>query len=217
MEVLLQLPHEYREFWWQAGAAALAPEPALASLETMLKSPRARQSALLHRARGDALEALGRTAAALEAYEEALRMGNEHGYDTEGEEIVRRMVALDAAATQAFLERMPADPQQLRAAGYPRVAAAQGRPEALLSLLVRLAEQGQDEALAELGALVGAPWRERLVRAAREEPGDADVQGTLGRMLARLGHHAEARAAFDQALRHAPSSPDLEVRRALLR
>src|SRR5688572_31573460 len=89
-------------------------------------TPRARRTGTLHRARGDALEALGRKTGAFASYVEALRLGNANGYsDLDGDDVVRRMAVLDAAATESFLKEMPEDPQQLRVLGYPRVAAAQ--------------------------------------------------------------------------------------------
>src|SRR5213078_4345352 len=68
LAAILRLPAGEAESWWHEGAALLGPARALAAIDEVLAVERPRFAWVLHGARAQALEALGRGREAFDEY-----------------------------------------------------------------------------------------------------------------------------------------------------
>jgi tetratricopeptide (TPR) repeat protein len=186
--------------WLHAGIASLAPWPALARMERLLSHRAYREKAVFHLARADALLALGRGAAAYDAY---LKFEDGGGDKDRAWDGLLRADPVRAAARFGEMRTGPDSEVSERLESVHALALLRsGRAEAAKALaepLLARWEAGSDAGETPL-PLIAPIFPERvlaLVERLAEYDYDRDV---VAETLAALGRTAAARAAYDASL-----------------
>ena len=195
---------------WTDQLIELAPERAERLIRAQLgDAPKEADDEMLGNY-ADALTKLGRTREAFDYYRIA------HEKDTDDSEWLRSMASTDPARAIPILETYVREngSQHAAHAALSKAFAAVGRKAEALTAIERALHQNDSKSYyVQLARLDAVRAHERLKRSLLLDPGDDELWGSLGWVLAHRGMPAESRAAYERAAEIDPE--DGEWQRAL--